>query len=281
MRSVRMVVGLIAALCAFGALAGVASAKMPEEQLFFGEFFAERAEAPITEADPAQVKGGGEIEELTIGPYGLKECKVKSVSEVTSEKPSKTFFANLAIRCKTISHPEKSKLINETKTVHFKLGLKFNANKSAEAGEGNEAGTEIVENAVVPVTIGRSACKLEIPQQFLPAKSKLDENHEYESAEYETEEEEVESPRLMKKYGKDHDTLNIFFTLKRLHSVLLTGPKCTTGHEEKFGEGEEEGHINKEGNVEYQNGKLFGELDELSLKNGNIGFSEEEPEEEI
>lgn len=37
MRSVRIVVGLVALVCAFGALTGAAYAKAPKEELFFGE----------------------------------------------------------------------------------------------------------------------------------------------------------------------------------------------------------------------------------------------------
>lgn len=229
----------------------------------------------MSESSPGEIKGGGEVDEMTIGPYGLKECKLTAKSKVKQER-SKTLFTELSIRCETVSHPEKDHHIEEHKKVHFKLGLLFNANKSAEAGQG-EAGLEITKTVAVPVSIGSSKCKLEIPNQFLPAKSGTVENHEYESAEYETEEEEVEGKAKLKKYPSGFKkTLDIFWELKRIKTLLVTSSKCT--YNENFGPGEEEGKLNGEGKVEYTNGKFEGELEELELKGGSLWFDEEEPE---
>jgi hypothetical protein len=274
MRSVRIVLGLLAAVCAFSALTGVAAAK-EKEKLFFGEFFASRVSGPINAGSPALVKGKGEVSEFRLGPYNLENCSVSAKSNIDFEK-STTYTTTLSFgHCETISTPGGH--IEEVKKVHFKLGVEFNANRSAQVGDANrsaqvgeEAGFTIVKGSSVSFKVGSSKCVMSIPQQFLPAKAGTEPNKEYEAAEYETIEEEVEGGKLKTYPSGFKDTLFIFMEFKKIHSDLHVTPLCR--YKEHTGGGEEEGKLNEKGEVEYSNGKLEAEFEELELPKGEFGF---------
>jgi hypothetical protein len=273
MRSVRTVVGLLAMVCAFSALTGVAAAK-EKEKLFFGEFVASRVSGPITESNPILVKAKeAEVAEMKIGPYKLTECVLHAQSNVPFER-SKTYTTTLNFKkCKHIVKLENG--FEEVKSVHFKLGVEFNANRSAQVGE--EAGFKIVKGADVEFKGVGSSCLVRIPQQFLPRKAETVENHEYESAEYETEEEEVSGGKLKTYPSGFKNSVNITMEFKKIRSNVVLSEKCHWhGHE---GPGEEEGKLNENGEVELSNGKLEGTLTELTASKGEFEFDETPPEE--
>jgi hypothetical protein len=269
MRSVRTVIGLAVLVCAFCAFASAALAKAPKEEKFFGEFVAERVNPPVSEAAPGQIKAKeAEVGELkNIGGYDLKECKMSSKGNVNKER-SRTLFETLTLKCLTVSTPQGEGKTEEIKHIHFQLGVEFNANKSAETGEEGEGGFNIVKGSGVIGRISSSKCEVEIPSQFVPVKAGKEPNDEFETVEYETEEEEV-APSMLKKYPSGFKkSLDVFWEMKKVHTILLTSAKC------KHPEG---GKILENGDVEYGNGFFEGELTELTLKNGNLFFDEEEP----
>jgi hypothetical protein len=273
MRSVRIVAGLAAVVCAFGVFTGAAFAK-EKVKLFFGEFTASRVSGPINAEHPIQVKSKeGEVSELKIGPYSLKECHLSAKSNIDFER-SRDYTTTLAFsKCKLIVKLESG--FEEVKSVHFKLGVRFDANRSAELGK--EGGFEIEKEAFVEFHATGSSCLVKIPAQFVPSKSGVNPEKEYEAAEYETEEEEVEGGKLKTYPSGFKDSVNIFMELKRIKSNVVLSPKCHWKEHE--GAGEEEGKLNGKGEVELSNGKLEAELTELTASKGEFAFDEEEPAE--
>jgi hypothetical protein len=268
MRSARIVAGLVAVVCACGVFAGAAFAK-EKEKLFFGEFVASRVGGPIDAENPIQVKSKeGDVSELKIGPYSLKECHLNAKSNIDFER-SPFYTTTLAFsRCKFIEKLEGG--FEETRSVHFKLGVRFDANRSAEVGK--EGGFEIEKGVDVEFHANGGSCLVKVPQQFVPSKSETVEK-EYESAEYETEEEEVEGAKLKKYPSGFKDSVNIFMEFKKIKSNVMLGPKCHW----KGKEGGEEGKLNGNGEVELSNGRLEAELVELTASKGEFAFDEEPP----
>jgi len=267
MRSVRFVVGLVAAVCAFCAFVGAASAV--EKKAFFGEFAASRVSGPITPSTPMQVKSKeGEVSELRLGPYTMENCKLSAKSNIDFER-SRKYTTTLAFsKCETISSPGGH--VEEVKKVHFKLGVQFDANRSAQVGE--EGGFTIVKGSTVEFKIGQSKCVLSIPNQYIPPASQEHPEKEYEAAEYETEEEETEKLKTYPSGFKN--SVNIFMEFKKVHSNLILNERCRWKEHE--GGGEEEGKLNEKGEVEFKNGKLEAELTELTGMKGEFEFDEEE-----
>jgi hypothetical protein len=271
MRSVRIVVGLVAAVCAFSAFTSAAFAKKPEEKKFFGEFNASRVSGPINEANPILVKSKeGEVEEMKIGPYILKGCTLSAKSNIDFEH-SRRYNTTLSFgKCKQISKPEGCAHCEEIKTVHFKLGVVFDANRAAQLGK--EGGFGLEEGNVEFKSSG-TKCIVKVLKQFIPGKDEEHPEKEYESAEYETSEEAVEGGKLKLYPSGFKDSVNIFMEFKKIQANLILGPKCAyKGHVGEPGE-KEEGKLNGKGEVEFEEGKLIGSLTELTASKGEFSFS--------
>jgi hypothetical protein len=282
-------VALAVALCAIGAFAAPAFAK---EKIAFGEF-----EGSITgqnlETTPGVLKvntveGFTEITGLEIGPYtfgpknpttGEQEteepCKsIKLSGEVKKEKSSELTFQLKFNKCPAWA---EAGALQEEVPTSFKLGVTLKSNFSAEVGK-SESALEI-EPGEVKFKGALKKCPVIIPRQTIP--SKLNPEKEYEEiVEYENESFEPEgiehSKHLKELYPSgEKETLNVEF-LERFHHIkayVAQGGRCTNV------KGIENGKVVTEegpykGMLEFPAGHMFGEIDDIEIKNGNLKFKE-------
>jgi hypothetical protein len=280
MRRVRVVLGFAAVVCAFGALTAPAFAKRTKEPVIFGKFTASINGKTISPAEPAKTKGHGEVTAMKLGPYvfggrNLGEGKhgpicekaLKSEGQVVSES-SETFLQNVSFKkCVSTVRAGSSE---EAVVFHFTLGMEFHSNGSAVVGESEETEVKIIKGSVVHFKGSKSSCEVIIPEQTIPVKAATKPEKTFESAGYSTETEAVEGKKAMKEFPSGfQEKLNITMEFKKVHTIeQLTPGKCTN---QKLEEG---GTFNKEHDtVEYNNGVLEAELEEISIKGGNVGFA--------
>jgi hypothetical protein len=282
MRRVRVVLGFAAVVCAFGAVAAPAFAKKGKEPAIFGKFTASINGRTISPSEPAATKGHGEVEAMRLGPYiftgrNLGEGKgngpiceraLKSKGEVVSES-SETFLQNVTFsKCIATRRAGSSE---EAVVFHFTLGMEFHSNGSVVTGESEEAEVKIIKGSTVHFKGSKSSCEVIIPEQTIPVKAITKPEKEFESASYETEKEPVEGKKAMKEFPSGfQEKLDITMEFKKVHTIEQLNPAkgCTNG---KLEEG---GTFNKENDtVEYANGVLEAELEEIEIKKGNVGFA--------
>jgi hypothetical protein len=248
----KMALGLAVAVCAFGVVAAPA--------LAFGKFYASTTGA---------TRGSGEAETLKLGPYKITcEDPIKAKGQVTSTEPSESFFTEVKFRsCETVVRPVGGSGIEEIKKVGLTLGMEFLSNYSAKVGEG-ESEAVIRPASEVSFKAHGGKCTVVIPEQRLPLKQK--EGVEYEAAVPETV--EVAGPfeegtKNYERYGEFRTGLSFTIDLKKIHSYITPNSKC------RYNEESEEGKYNTEThNVEFNGGIFEGELEEVTLKDGNLSF---------
>jgi hypothetical protein len=276
MRSVRTIaIGCTAAVCAFGAMSAPAFAKELKPQPVFGKFVASTS---------GKTSATGEVSELRLGPYKFtgeqlfnesnepilngsgepefgpicSPLKAKGAVEAGESESltQKIAFAHcVAYR----SAGTGAEGLKERVTAHFKLGLEFHSNHSATTGEVEESEVTLIPESTVTFTGSHSTCTVEIPSQSVPIKAEKDPEEEFEAALYETEEESTEgSKTLEKKFGPEHDRLNVETEFSHVKTDVPLGNKCET----KKG-GEEH---------KYTNGVIDLELEDITLKGGNLSF---------
>lgn len=274
MRSLKITIGLATAACTVAAFATPALAV--KEPVFFGHFTASINGQEIGPGKPAQAKGLGEVGELRIGPLTM-ECETNSgftlngKSTVEAERSS-DFTAIVKISgCTTDLNFGKGGNFEHVK-VNFGKGLKMQFHANGSAAIGNPAGeVKILETAPVQIKVPGHKCKLFIPAQTVPTQAEKNPEKEFEAAEYGTEKEAVET-KLLKKYPSGFkERLEVFWELKKIVSYVPVEPgRCEykKGTEGKF-EPEGEGLPNR---VEYNNGVFEGELEEVEIKGGELGF---------
>jgi hypothetical protein len=273
MRRVKVVLGLAAVVCAFGALSAPAFAAP-----VFGKFVA-------TVSGPT--KGIGSVEALKLGPYtftgeeqtagqgnfgpicgSLKSKGMVEAGEFEDLLQNLTFRNCIAYR--KIEHSQ----VKEAVKVNLKLGLEFHSNHSAIAGQSEESEAHVLPGSSVTFKGRKSSCVVVIPEQTLPIKAATKPLAEYEAAGYETEEESlVGEKNLEAKYGPVRKRLDIEMSFKKIKSLMQVTPACA--YPKSDNGGGEEGSYNKEtNNVEFDNGMLEAEVEEITLKDGNISFVE-------
>jgi hypothetical protein len=178
-------------------------------------------------------KGHGEAGEMAIGPYKFPNgCEVGGGVE-------------------------------EPVSVSFTLGMEFHSNGFAETGEG--AGVEI-KKATVKFKAKKSYCEVNIPTQFIPNQAEKKPEKEFEAFSYKTEKEKLTGSQE-KKFGEFRERLAIEWEFKGFNANVPVTPTC------EYRNGEEGGKLNpvtKE--VEFSGGKMEGELEEITLKGGNLKF---------
>jgi hypothetical protein len=250
-----MIVGLVVAVCAFGALTSPALAKV-KEPVELGKFKASVA---------GKVKGVGSAGEMKIGPYSFPEgCKkeLKAKGETAAGESD-----TVALEVKFADCVAKRKLgggIEEPVSVHFNIGLEFHSNGFLETGE--DAGVQITHTAV-KFKGKKSFCEVEIPAQDVPTTAEKKPEAEFEAVGYHTEKEKLFSKGAIKKYGEFRERLEIEWELKGIDANVQITPTC------EYKNGSEEGKFNPEtGKAEFGSGKMEGELEELTLKGGNLSF---------
>jgi hypothetical protein len=275
MRNIRITLGLaLAVVCAFGALTAPAFAKKEKKAPVFGKFTASIAGRGISPAEPATAAGIGELDELSLagGALFVRECvkDLKSSGTVVSES-GETFFQNVKFsKCQALVKLGKSGLTSRMTVPKFTLGMEFHSNHSAVIGE-EEENLRIVRPSAVSIKIGKTTCTVKIPAQTVPVKAEKKPTNEFEAAGYETIEEPVTKKKQLSKFPSGfQQTLDIEWEFKKLVSTVKPNENC------KYPEGGGKLDTNPEspnfGNVIYNEGSFEGELEEITIKNGNVGF---------
>lgn len=256
MRRLRMAVGLAVVVCTLGVLAAPALAKRQQPHATFGKFVASRSSGvPISPADPATASTvEGSVSELSLAEgalnIGEEKCaKVKSTGQVTSPRSEEIQQEVTFSKCEG-TFPVSQFAEEEAPVPSFKLTFVFRSNQSAgfEAGE-----SELGPNELTIATRKRGGCVIRIPRQTVPAKEVRKTETEFEAASYSTEHNE---PVKLKKFPKGfQEKLEIDVELEKVESILVPSPRC---------------HIypafkTKKGIIEF-------ELEEIKIRNGNIGF---------
>jgi hypothetical protein len=256
------------AVCALGVLSAPAFAKKTKEPVTFGKFVATASGA---------TKGHGEVEEMKLGPYTFTgknlgegkgfgpvcEKELKSKGTVVAGE-SETFAQEVTFsKCYSTRTAGSSE---EAVSFHFTIPMVFHSNGSVEA---DASEVEVTENTPVKVKGSKSSCELLIPKQTIPIKAETRPEAEYEAASYETEEEATEGKHKIAIFGPIRKKLDIEMAFKRIVVIEQLNPAkgCTNG---KLEEG---ATFNPElDQVTYTKSKLEAELEEISMKNGNLSF---------
>ncbi len=238
MRRTMIVVALASALTV-GVLASPAFAL--KEKPVFGKFKATAS---------GSVKGHGESGEMQLGPYKFEECEkeLESKGSVTLGE-SETFFQEISFR-NCIGAKQLAGGLEERETASFKLGVEFHSN-----------GALVIGPSAVTFGVKGSSCEITIPSQSVPAGFVKHPEKPYEAASYSTETEKLEGG-LEKKFGEFRERLDIEWELKGITTTVKLTPKCMYSGS----------HLNAAGEAEYTNGKMEGELEEVTLKTGNLAF---------
>lgn len=259
-----MGLGLAAAVCAFGTLAAPALAKHKEHPHVLGKFVANYPNgAPISEASPAVATGLGWLEkiELAEGAVTIPEegCKrIKSSGEVVSER-SDTIYQDISFHgCHGITDVGTAKHVKAVaKIPNFSIAMEFHSNGFAETGLGEASSVHIEHAAVHFKAYKGSPCVVVIPSQTIPIKALKKPEGEFEAAEYETE---FEEPVKLKKFPAGfQEKLDIDMEFTKVEAYVEPNEKCEVGA----------GFNGKTGVVD-------AELEEMTIKNGNLGFRDKE-----
>ncbi len=273
MRHVRITVGIVAAVvCVFGVFAGPAFAKKEKKAPVFGKFTANLPGGEISPANPATATGTGEIDELELagGALFINECskEARSTGTVVSES-SETLLQEVTYKkCIAKVTIGKSGLTSKMKVPTFHLAMEFHSNHSVVIGEAEEENLKIVRPSSVSVKIGKTTCSVVIPAQTVPVKAEKKPEKEYEAAGYESEFSPVKKKQLSKFPSGLQEELYIEWEYKKLESLVKPNSNCTY----KGGALDNEPESPNFGYVVYKEGVFEGELEEISIKNGNIGF---------
>jgi hypothetical protein len=273
MRSVRTVIGLAAAVCAFGTLAAPALAAKPKPPLVFGKFVADYPDGtPISPASTATAKGHGELStlDLAAGALRIEDCEdVKSTGQVSSES-SETFFQNITFAGCYAKVGVNKEFTEELKLPKFTLGLEFRSNGSAEAGAGSITETEVVNPSTVVIPVGgkKAPCDVTIPRQVLPSKDVTKPEAEYEFASYGTDTEEANPKKFPLGYQEE---LEIGMEFIKMESWVKPSEHCI--YEPKHeGEYDNTPGTPAYGYTVYKKGTMEADLEEIKIKDGNLGF---------
>ncbi len=234
MRTKIAIGGLIAALAltlASSAYAMPAHKERPK--VFFGEFVASRAEGPITKENPATVKGHGEAE-FSVGPWTWECEKLKS-----------------------------------TGAMEFKMGagtvMEFKANGSGQFGE-NSGELRVKKGSTIIAKAKGGACKIELPQQYIPVKAEVKPEHEFEAVTYSNEPPEPTAKKNIYPTGFKQRLEIEWETAHFLYYIPAdNGSGCEFS--------ESAGNYNKEMHRVELKGSFEGFLEELEIKNGEFEFS--------
>jgi hypothetical protein len=176
MRSVRMTLGLAAALCALGATSASALAH---------EFVSSVAGKTISEAEPAKTKttslgsqtftfGAIKITCLTANGKGL----VIAASQSTLKTTMKYHYCSTAIKV----GPEPASLPTRFSSA---VEYNFHANGFAETGtEGEEESAVEIGSGTAEMKVSGIKCVVSWPAQFVPVKAETKPEKEYTAAVY-------------------------------------------------------------------------------------------------
>jgi len=275
MRAFRIMLGLAATLCAFGVSAVPALAHPEKPKAIFGKFIANYPLSPgaITPTSQASDRGLGSVEEINLADDGLvitktepgklSGCTVKSKGKVESESSDKFFQAITFSKCYATKgfgkHGEE-----KVKLKKFNIDFEYSSDGALKVGEG-EGEIKIVSKSALSIPVGKNVCTVVIPEQTLPAKALIKEE-EYESAEYETE---VNHEVNLKKFPAGfQNKLDIEMHFKKIETWVKPVPGC----EQPGGALDETPETPAFGYDVFNKGNIEMELEEITIKNGNLGF---------
>jgi hypothetical protein len=257
--------------CVVGALASPAFASKEKPKAFFGEFFANvPTGGPITPSTPVTAKTSeGELGALYLGseekgPFSFSCSSLSSSAKVTAEK-SENFLTEIKFhKCKAIRRLRGG--LEETIGAKFQKGfeMEFHSNGSASVGK-SEGETKIVKGTQAEIKVRGGVCKIIIPEQTIPTKAEKAPEKEFESAEYGTFEEKTEKLKVFP--NGLHDTLEIAWELNKITFYIPSAPTGPCSYNKEPG-----GKFNPEKKVVEFPGYFEGELEEIEVKKGNIGF---------
>jgi hypothetical protein len=267
MRSVRMIFGLVVAVCAFSALTSSAFAA---EEVKFGEFVANTFGRTITAEAPAEAKSkAGSTGEIKFGPYTIECTGEPSTKGLVTAERSSTFSTLLTLKgCKTKSKVigsgenekgEKIKLTEQSK-VSLKIPIAFHSNGSG----GFEEGASLGGTSFVVKGQGRD-CVVTVPVQNVPAKVAKAGS---EFVLFTNVEGEIkESKKAKEEFPAGFQAeLEVEMELKKIVSTVALSTKCVG---ENAG-----GEEMTSGNIEFKSGKMEADIEEISIKHGNLSFEE-------
>jgi hypothetical protein len=264
MKSLRIMVGLIAGVATLALAAVPALAVKEKPKVPTGNFIASVAGGTITPATPAIAKSAeGEVESLSFGGIHNIECKGLSSSSTVEEEVSPNLEMDLRFKgCKFAYH---AGVFTKHAALKFKapLHLELHANGSVKIMKIGENETE--------VHVSGFKCKVTIPAQEVPLGAENKEG-EFEAVEYSSEKETVEGGKL-KKFPSG------FYELLEVEFVKMKGLKFEYKPEEGGREAEhcgytkgEEGQFNPETGLVEGKWAFEGFVEEIKIKDGSIGF---------
>lgn len=269
MRTFRIALGLAAAACAFGILVSPALAKKTHTKppRVLGKFVANYPNhKAITETSPAMVKGVGSEELIELGEgavtIGNEKCqKVRSAGEVDAERSDTLYERVTFAKCAGRANVGTAKHVFEKiKIPKFSIAFEFHSNGFVEGGEGENTSVHISPTSVSFATRKDSPCTIVIPAQDLPAKAARKPENEFEATSYETE----QVPAKIKKFPTGfEEQLDITMEFHKVHTEIHATPGCEP----------EPGFDGKKGIID-------AELEELKIRNGNLGFRDKQEVEE-
>jgi hypothetical protein len=275
--------GFAAVVCAFGVLTATASAKKPVKEVTFGKFTASIEGQTISPSTPAGTKAKGAVVEgevpgVALAGSGLviEACPLKAKGQVDSES-SETLLQVVSFdKCKGEAFfGENKKQIEKYKVPNFSIAIEFHSNKSGVIGESESSEVKIVSKStiVIPVRSKHIGCEVTIPEQTIPTRAVTRPAAEYESAYYETEDEAVEGKKGLERFPSGfQEKLNVETEFSKVETWVKPSESC------EYIEGEEGAYDNTVGTpaygyVVYSRGILNLELEDITIKNGNIGFA--------
>jgi hypothetical protein len=186
------------------------------------------------------------------------------------EESSEGFFQNVTFKHCYATVSLNKGITEELKVPTFSLGMEFRSNKSVEVGEAGESELEIVRPSTVTIPVGKkSPCKVTIPAQTVPKRAEGKPDREYGAAGYETEMEAAK-----KKFFPSglQEKLGIVMEFSKIESWVKPNEHCIYA-------GGEEGAFDSTpetpayGYVVYGKGTLEAELEEITIKDGDLGFA--------
>jgi hypothetical protein len=273
MRRLRITVVLAAVACVFGVVASPALAKKEKPKAFFGEFFANYPSGkPITPSEPAvATTKEGELESLYVagentGPFAFRCASLSSKSIIPWER-SETFLAEIKFhKCEIGRHLTKG--ITEWSKAKVGNGFEMEFHSNGSATLGKTEGEAVIKKGTSFLVDAKGAqCKIEIPEQTVPTKAENHPEKEFEAAEYST----FEEPEPTKKFPSGfQDRLEIEWNLSH---VTFQIPVAKESHCEYAKE--PAGHYNPVTKAVEFKGVFAGDLEEIKIKKGDVGFSEE------
>ena len=189
---------------------------------------------------------------MTLGPYHFEECEkeLKSNGSVTMGE-SETFFQEVKFsHCEAHRNAGWRPRRSGPRELHARDGIPLQRGAETRSARRTFKATN-------------SLCEVTIPAQWVPGGAETEKGQEklFEGIEYSTEKEKLEGGPA-KKFGEFRERLDIFWEVKGIVTTVKLTPECKYSGS----------HLNGAGEAEFSGGKMEGELEEVTLNQGNLSF---------